>query len=252
MILDIRQLPTAELQAELIKRGAQLPIKEPLRVVAEPAELKEEPSETWEFDLGIARNYELLKEIPPGDFILAATDGTLSGISVRLGLTKGAGSNERLTWYLDKTNEIKRFFNFIFLKNNIQSGKKLWLEVGREAQAVSAVSQTVTAIFENKVSAIVASTTALLAAAGEYISDAFSLESNGRIIGSCFADQDGTLYIEQRNDGTNWDIRSEFTYTASDRLGFSVEVVGNEARIRFVNGGTPQGTFRLNARLRRV
>jgi len=253
-VLDIARVPTEELQAELVKRSAQLPVKieEPIKVVSVMTTPEEEPSETWEFDLDTARNYELLSDIPPGDFILAATDGTLSGIELRLGLTKGAGGNPHLTWYLDKTNEIRRVFHYIFLKNNVQAGKKLWLQVGREALAVSAVSQVVSAEFKNKISAIVASTIIPLAAGATYISSAFSLEDSARIIGSCFADQDGTLYIEQRNDSINWDVRSEFTYTASERLGFSVEVVANEARIRFVNGATPQGAFRFYARLRRI
>ncbi|MBW2650679.1 MAG: hypothetical protein JRC66_06660 [Deltaproteobacteria bacterium] len=254
MVLEIARIPTAELQTELIRRRAELPVKirEPIKVVSIMAMPEKEPSEVWEFDLDTERNFELLSDIPPGDFVLASTDGTLSGIEIRLGLTKGAGANPHLTWYLDKTNEIRRVFRYIFLKNNVQVGKKLWLQIGRETLAVSAVSQVVSAEFKNKVSAIVASTTSVLGAAAEYASSEFSLEDSARIIGSCFADQNGTLYIEQRNDGTNWDVQSEFTYTANERLGFSVEVVGNEGRLRYVNGATPQTIFRLYARLRRV
>lgn len=249
----LHDIPTSELQVELIRRGAQLPVKieEPIKVVSVMAEPEEEPSETWEFPLDEARNYELLK-IPSGDFLLASTDGTLEGISIRLGLTKGAGSNPHLTWYLDKSNEIRRRYNYIFLKNNVQAGKTLFLQIGREALAVSAVSQVISAEFKNKISAIVASTTAILGADASYVGSAFALEDSARIIGSCFANQAGTLYVEQRNDGTNWDVQSEFTYAASERLGFSVEIVGNEARIRFTNGGVAQTIFRLYARLRRV
>jgi len=197
MVLEIARIPTAELQTELIRRRAELPVKirEPIKVVSIMAMPEKEPSEVWEFDLDTERNFELLSDIPPGDFVLASTDGTLSGIEIRLGLTKGAGANPHLTWYLDKTNEIRRVFRYIFLKNNVQVGKKLWLQIGRETLAVSAVSQVVS---------------------------------------------------------TNWDVQSEFTYTANERLGFSVEVVGNEGRLRYVNGATPQTIFRLYARLRRV
>jgi len=257
MVLDITTIPTAELQVELIRRSAPLPVKiqEPIKVVSMMAMPEEEPSEVWEFDLDTERNYELLSDIPPGDFLLASTDGTLSGISLRLGLTKGAGANPHLTWYLDKVNEIRRVFRYIFLKNNVQAGKKLWLQLGREALAVSAVSQVISAEFKNKISAIVDSTTAVLGANATYTGSAFSLEDSARIIGSCFADQNGTLRIEQRVGGatfTSWDVRSDFDYTANERLGFSIEVVGIEARLVFINGATPQGVFRLAARLRRV
>jgi len=256
MVLDITRIPSVELQTELIRRGDILPVKiqEPLRVVTVFAEAIEEPSEGFEFSLDTARDYQLLSEIPPGDFILAATDGTLTGISIRLGLTRGSGSNERLTWHLDQSNQIRRHFNFVFLKNNVQAGKTLRLSLGREALA-EAVSQVISAEFKNKISAIVASTTALLVANDVYSSKAFSLEDSAKIVGSVYSDQGGTLYVEQRQAATgftDWDVQSRVDYTAGEKIGFSIEVVATEGRVRFWNGGVDQGAFRLATCLRRV
>ena len=245
---NLEEITTLELEAELIARGAELP---PVPVHIVYPEPTEEPSDFFEYDLSEARDYVRLIEISKGDFIIASTDGTLTGISFRLGLKRDAGGDVRRTWYLDQTNEIRRPFRHVFLKNNVQAGKKLRLQVGHEAIA-EAVSQVISAEFKNKVSAIVASTTALLLANQEYTSSAFSLEDSARIIGSCLADQDGVVYVEQRNDGANWDVQSPFGYSAGALLGFSAEVVANGGRIRFVNGAVNQGTFRLYSRLRRV
>jgi hypothetical protein len=67
-----------------------------------------------------------------------------------------------------------------------------------------------------------------------------------RITGLVFADQVGTLYIEQSSDGQNWDLSTDYAVTASDGKGFSEELVAPYARVRFVNGGTDQGAFRIS------
>ena len=104
----------------------------------------------------------------------------------------------------------------------------------------------------NELSAVLDSTTAVLAAAGTFTGLTLAVSGYGRIVGSCYADVAGTLRVEQRNDGTNFDVRSEFAYAAGALLGFSVEVVGNEARLVYVNGATAQLAFRLYTRARRI
>jgi hypothetical protein len=219
----------------------------PLAKIGEEAKMPAKiPSyEMLEVPLDKARNWELVDT--PGDTLTAATDGLLTGIEVRL----DKASYDSISFASFNPIVYSKGFEKFYLTNSVQAGKKLWVFLGREAGA-SAAAQVLSAEFKNKVSAIVARTTSLLGAAGEYIASAFSLEENARIIGSCFADQNGTIYVEQRNDGTNWDVQSPFTYPASQLLGFSVEVVGNEGRIRFVNSATPQTSFRLYCRLRRV
>ena len=75
--------------------------------------------------------------------------------------------------------------------------------------------------------------------------------SGGRednVVGIVFADQAGTLFIEQSMDNEHWDLSTEFAVTASDGKGFSESVIAPYVRVRYVNGGVAQAEFRLNAR----
>lgn len=93
------------------------------------------------------------------------------------------------------------------------------------------------------------STSTALGGNATYNSGAKGADRADRITGSVFADQAGTVYIEQSANGTNWDISTDYAVTASDGKGFSEEVLLPYVRIRYTNGGTPQGAFRLYARL---
>lgn len=68
------------------------------------------------------------------------------------------------------------------------------------------------------------------------------------VVGMVFADQSGTIFIEQSMDKTNWDISTEYAVTANDGKGFKEDVFAPFVRIRYVNGATPQTAFRLTAR----
>ena len=68
------------------------------------------------------------------------------------------------------------------------------------------------------------------------------------ISGAVFADQGGTIYIEQSGDGTNFDISAQYTVTGGDGKGFSEYLYLPYVRIRYVNGGSAQAAFRLFAR----
>jgi len=68
------------------------------------------------------------------------------------------------------------------------------------------------------------------------------------VSGMIFSDQDGTIFIEQSGDGTNWDISTSYPITANDGKGFSEPLFGPYVRIRFLNGAADQGAFRLFAK----
>jgi len=105
----------------------------------------------------------------------------------------------------------------------------------------------------NELSDTVASTTSTLAAGGEYTSDAFTVDGWRTIVGNVYSDVPGKLIVEQRSDGANWDAREEIPYGGGRRVPFEVQVVGNEARVRYVNNSySAQSDFRLHVRLRRV
>jgi len=94
------------------------------------------------------------------------------------------------------------------------------------------------------------STTTPLGSGASWTSTAEDALGYGRVTVSCFADQNGTLYVEQSPDNTNWDVSSAFNYALNTTQGYSVEIVSRYARVRFVNGASAQATFRLYAYLR--
>lgn len=74
-----------------------------------------------------------------------------------------------------------------------------------------------------------------------------------RITGTAFADQAGTLNVDQSSDeGQSWDFTSTFAVGAAAGVGYSVEMLTGTWRIRYVNGATPQTVFRLSAFTRGV
>lgn len=95
--------------------------------------------------------------------------------------------------------------------------------------------------------ALHASTTTPLAENATWTSTAEDVLNWSRITGTCFADQAGTLYVDQSSDGTNWDVIDSWAVSANAGIGFTVELVGRYVRIRYVNGTNAQSVFRLFA-----
>jgi hypothetical protein len=183
-----------------------------------------------------------------GDNLAAAVSsgGTLDGVTVRF--NQQSADAVPLNFF----NPWRQPFFQIFLTFTAQTGKTLYLAIGRSGASRPEMYLT-TAEMKNFVSAVKDSTTTVLGDGATYTGDEFSTVEYGKIIGSCYANRAGTLYVDQRNDGTNWDIRDTFNYAAADTLGFEVDVLGNEARVVFTNdAGAAQTAFRLYARLRRM
>lgn len=65
--------------------------------------------------------------------------------------------------------------------------------------------------------------------------------------GQFYADQDGTAYIDSSNDGTTWTVASTKALTATHTVDLNVPLRASYYRVRFVNGGTNQGAFRVFA-----
>jgi len=196
------------------------------------------------FALDTARSDEPV--VIEGDYVHAWTDGAYTGTGIRYN-----NKNNDLV-YFERRNPIYgfRFWKF-FLTHTAQAGKTLDLMIGREAAAY-AESYSVTSVLENKVSALADSTATALGIGATYTGAAFNCEAYGKIIGVCYADVAGTLYVDQRSDSTNWDSRETLPLAAGDLMGFMVEVMGTEARVVFTNGAVGQTTFRLQVRMRRL
>lgn len=95
------------------------------------------------------------------------------------------------------------------------------------------------------------STIVNLADGATYTGAQFATEGYQKIIGSVFSNAAGTLYVDQSQDITNYDVIETIAYAAGSVLvGFSVEIVAPYARIRFIDtAGTAQTSFRLFAYL---
>lgn len=96
---------------------------------------------------------------------------------------------------------------------------------------------------------ILKSSTPLLANA-TWASDPIATGGWEWIVGSIFADQPGTIYIEQSNDKTNWDISTQYSISANDGKGYKEAALLPWARVRYVNGPNAQSEFRINVGLR--
>ena len=73
-----------------------------------------------------------------------------------------------------------------------------------------------------------------------------------RIRGSVYSDvasaTDG-LEIRQSIDGTNFDTIDKDTVNADESKTFEFKLVDNWVQVKFTNGGTAQGVFRITAKI---
>ena len=67
------------------------------------------------------------------------------------------------------------------------------------------------------------------------------------LTGVAFASHSGTLYVDQSNDGTTTHYTESFAVTAGagGSAAFLRRVYAPHIRIRYINGGTLQGSFSL-------
>lgn len=83
-----------------------------------------------------------------------------------------------------------------------------------------------------------------------YTSPSIDTSNYSKFQGFVASDQDGTLYIDESADGSNWvqiDSKSVTGSSANPPVGvpFNEDVTAHYMRIRYVNGATAQNSFRL-------
>lgn len=97
------------------------------------------------------------------------------------------------------------------------------------------------------------SSTTPLAGAGIFIGISREVLNYAAVAVFAYADVAGTLYLEFSTNGTNWDLSIPYTLSAASPTTSVLDVPsGPHAqyfRARYVNGGTPQGAFRLQTLL---
>jgi len=92
---------------------------------------------------------------------------------------------------------------------------------------------------------LVASFTTPLAANASRATTAIDMLNYTKLYVTVFADQAGTLYIEQSPDGGNWDVTESISVSANVGVAVVREIAAGYARVRYVNGATAQTVFRL-------
>ena len=93
-------------------------------------------------------------------------------------------------------------------------------------------------------------TTTALAANASFTSSAVDrrYRTHRTVVAHAFADQAGTLYIEQSPNGTNWDLVENVALSANAGVALVTVVESRYIRFRYVNGATAQTIFRLAKR----
>jgi hypothetical protein len=86
-----------------------------------------------------------------------------------------------------------------------------------------------------------------LAASGSYTSSAIDGLTLRRVTGTVYADQAGTLNIQESKDGTTYRITATQAITASMPYAFDAIFHSRYLRLNYVNDTTAQGTFELVA-----
>lgn len=100
-----------------------------------------------------------------------------------------------------------------------------------------------------------ADTTTSLAASATYTGtsrDAGSTAAYQVFCARAFADQAGTLYIDDSTDGTTWRTVSSVAVTANECKTLEARVLARYNRVRFVNGASAQAAFRVTSGYHRI
>jgi len=183
-----------------------------------------------------------------GDIVGVAKDSTLQTTNAKLDSLNSYVSQQTAKLdYLQRLNDIYSRFAQIYLDSYGRVGVAIYDDrVGlAKDTTLATVSSKLDKLDELGRLELVDYTTTPLAANGSWTSSTDSSAYTRYIVGSAYADQPGTLYVEQSPDGTNWDIVDSYSVSAGAGLKFSVEKVLPYARVRFVNGATAQTVFRL-------
>jgi hypothetical protein len=105
-----------------------------------------------------------------------------------------------------------------------------------------------TAEFLTRTSQLVLYTTSVpLVGLAIAISSILDVTKYRQIVGTCFANQNGSILIEFSADGTNFDATGTIGYIANDKAGIGpIDCVAPYLRVSFINGAVAQATFRFS------
>lgn len=89
------------------------------------------------------------------------------------------------------------------------------------------------------------SNTTPLAANAAWTSPVQNILRATEITGSVYADQPGTLQVQQSGDGTNWDLITTYDVPVDTGVSIQLEALEQSLRVIYTNGGIAQTAFRL-------
>lgn len=90
------------------------------------------------------------------------------------------------------------------------------------------------------------SSTTPLGAGATYTSPSIDISAKNEIRGKVYSDQSGTLNIQQSDDGTTWDTVTAVAVSGGIASKVSDVCFCRYLRAVYINGATPQTTFRLS------
>lgn len=130
---------------------------------------------------------------------------------------------------------------------NLSQEHNVFTVVQQQASNLNMTATVSTLPAEGVVSAT-NSSTATLGIGGVFTGTAVDITNYSSIsvlvISNVASATDG-LSIQQSSDGTNWDNLDVYTIPAATGKNFGVQCVGTQLRVVYTNGGTGQGSFRL-------
>ena len=117
------------------------------------------------------------------------------------------------------------------------------------------ITGTVTSNIGTVAPAIYADTTAVLAISATYTGasrDAGSTAAYQLFVARAFADQAGTLYIEDSTDNTVWRTVESIPVAAGECKTLTARVLARYSRVKFINGAIAQTAFRITSGYHRI
>jgi len=92
-------------------------------------------------------------------------------------------------------------------------------------------------------------TTTALGASASYTGSTRDAQYFTQFRVKAYADQAGTLYVQQSRDGSTWRTTHSQAVGAGETQQIVAELVDRYCRVHYVNGGTAQGAFELTSSL---
>lgn len=187
----------------------------------------------------------------------ARSNANIAGTSIAI-TSLAANAGDAYAWE-SSVNGYKWFRVRCSVATTANSKARWTLQPGTYATEPLPVNQvssvTATANIGTNSPTIYADSTTTLAAAGVFTGtarDAGSTPAYQRFVARAFSDQSGTLAIEDSTDNTTWRLVQSSAVTAGTCVTLAIVILARYNRVKYTNGSTIQGAFRLTSGYLRI